>query len=130
MGSGMSRYDQGDRDQIANAIYKALKQYDEAKRMARGLRIARNGKGPTIKRGTGRSAQTIHVLTAVIEALDQLCNHKWGAAYTDVEHHADEGGYVDLPGGQSIAVGLGRSLMVPIPTPGVFVCSKCGATRP
>lgn len=57
------------------------------------------------------------------------CRHVWGHAYTEVEHQADDTGYVDLPDGRAFAVGLGHSLIVARPLPGVIACSRCGATR-
>ena len=64
------------RDWVIDAVYKAIGQYEEAKRVARGLRAARNGKGPTIKRGTGRGALAVHVTDAVIAALHQWDEHE------------------------------------------------------
>lgn len=57
------------------------------------------------------------------------CDHEWGGSYTEVEYQADQDGYVDLPDGRSIGVGLGHSLTVAVPEPGTFACSRCPALR-
>ena len=54
---------------IFEAVHKALVEYDRAKRTARDLRMISRGEGPTIKRGTGRVAQALHVTRAVAAAL-------------------------------------------------------------
>jgi hypothetical protein len=59
----------------------------------------------------------------------KVCRHRWGAAYTDVVYEADGNGYVVLPDGRNIAVGLGHTLTVPTPLPGEFACSRCGKLR-
>lgn len=61
---------QARRELIADAIYRALREHAEAQRLAQGLRIALNGKGPRVQRGTGRSALTMHLTAAVLAALD------------------------------------------------------------
>lgn len=59
------------REAIAEALYKAIGKYNEGLRLAHDLRIAQGGKGPRIKRGTGRSAQTMFLTDAVLKALDE-----------------------------------------------------------
>lgn len=56
------------REAIQLAVYKALIEHDRAKRLARELRVIKRG-GPTIKRGTGRSAQARFVTDAVMAVL-------------------------------------------------------------
>jgi hypothetical protein len=62
---------------VSDAIYRALVVYDREKRNVRDPRSAigsRPGrvKGPTIKRGTGRSGLTRHLTAAVLRALDEV----------------------------------------------------------
>lgn len=63
-----------DRDLIADALYRALVKYDYELRAMRNLRIAlgtRPGrvKGPTIKRGTKRSALAFYLADVVMNEL-------------------------------------------------------------
>ena len=59
-----------DVDAITDAVWKALREFDRARRTARDLRIATRG-GPTVKRGTGRAAQARFVAAAVVAVLAQ-----------------------------------------------------------
>jgi len=59
------------RELVADAVLRTLTRHAQAMRAARGLRIAQNGKGPTVKRGTGRAALTLYITDAVLDALDE-----------------------------------------------------------
>lgn len=60
-----------EQDYLMEAIYRALTRYDREKRRARDLRMASGG-GPTIKRGTGRSALALYLTDAVLTAQREL----------------------------------------------------------
>ena len=63
--------DDARRTLVADAIFRALREHDQAQRFAREMRIAQSGRGPTIKRGTGRAALTMHLTDAVLAALSE-----------------------------------------------------------
>lgn len=64
------------RDAAIEAIYQGLTRHAREMRSLRGMREARGGRGPTIKRGTGRSALAIYLAGEVLRALD---DETWSA---------------------------------------------------
>ncbi len=55
---------------IEEALFRALKRYDRELQSMRDLRMALGGQGPTIKRGTKRSALAHYLAGVALSALE------------------------------------------------------------
>lgn len=72
---------------ISEALHKGLVEFDRAKRTARDLRMIRRGEGPTVKRGTGRWAQVLHLTRAVVAALHDPADDRLAVAREALIEH-------------------------------------------